>query len=323
MRIGRRKMRGYGCYYHLYNRVCGFKSYMPFGNEEKEYAFNLIHDLSRYFLLEIISVCWMGNHCHIVLYAPGEGPDLATTAKRHNSYYAERGDQLDPVSHQERLTMIAKRMVDISFFMAQVQQRMALMVNQDGERRGSLWADRFKSTILDGERALWTCVKYLELNPVRAGLVEHPGAYRFSSWGRYCGSGTHPFARHFIEHLRRCLGEVAATWSAAEIYAEFRGELARSMAADTGMDGDAARVAKVVARIGENQADLAEWRMRYWISGGIIGSERFVRAMAAHFAGKAAFGSHRLCNARDGTREYFILNTPRLREHNYSKLQSR
>jgi hypothetical protein len=61
MRVARRKMRGYGCYYHLYNRVTGMKSYMPFGNEEKEYAFNLINDLSRYFLLEIISVCWMGE----------------------------------------------------------------------------------------------------------------------------------------------------------------------------------------------------------------------------------------------------------------------
>ena len=74
MRVARRKMRGFGCYYHLYNRVTGMKSYLPFGNEEKEYAFNLITDLSRYFLLDIISVCWMGNHCHIVLYAPGEPP---------------------------------------------------------------------------------------------------------------------------------------------------------------------------------------------------------------------------------------------------------
>jgi putative transposase len=315
MRIGRRKMRGYGCYYHLYNRVCGFKSYMPFGNEEKEYAFNLLQDLSRYFLLEIISVCWMGNHCHIVLYAPGEAPDLVTTAKRHNSYYAERGDQLDPVSHAVRLTTIAKRMVDISFFMAQVQQRLAFMVNLDGERRGGLWADRFKSTILEGERALWTCVKYLELNPVRAGLVTQPEAYRFSSWGRYCGSGMHPFGRHFVEHLRRCLGEVASRWSAAEIYAEFRGELARSMAADQGQDGDAARDAKAAARVGPTAAELAAWRMRYWVAGGIIGSERFVRAIEAHFAGGDGIAGQRLCHARDGTRDFYVLTTPRLRDN--------
>jgi putative transposase len=311
MRVARRKMRGYGCYYHLYNRVTGMKSYLPFGNEEKEYAFNLINDLSRYFLLDIISICWMGNHCHIVLYAPAEVPDLATAAKRHNTYYAERGDQLDPVSHAAKLTVIAQRMVDISFFMSQVQQRMTLLVNQSVGRQGVLWSSRFKSTILDGERALWTCVKYLELNPVRAHLVDDPATYRFSTWGRYCGSGTHPFARNFVNHLRNCLGEVAVHWSAAEIYAEFRGELARSMAADAGHDGDTAMVAKADAKVSPSAAELAAMRMRYWISGGIIGSERFVREVAARLALTPPDPDRKLGHIREGDRDLYILARPR------------
>ena len=313
MRVGRRKMRGYGCYYHLYNRVNGFKSYRPFGNEEKEYAFNLIHDLSRYFLLEIISVCWMGNHCHIVLFAPGEAPDLEIVAKRHNDYYAERGDRLSPVSHAEHLTTIGKRMIDISFFMSQVQQRMSLMVNQNSERHGPLWDGRFKSTILDGERALWTCVKYLELNPVRAQLVDDPGTYRFSTWGRYCSSGTHPFGRNFVEHLRSCLGEVASRWSAAEVYAEFRGELARSMAADAGHDGDSAVAAKAAAKAGPGVTAMAELRMRYWIGGAIIGSERFVREVASHFASVEKVADMKLGHLRDGPTQLFTFATPRTR----------
>ena len=312
MRVGRRKMRGMGCYYHLYNRVCGMKSYMPFGNAEKVYACNLVQDLSRYFMLEIISFCWMGNHCHIVLYAPGEAPDLETAAKRHNAYYAERGDLLNPLSHTARLAIIAKRMVDISFFMAQVQQRMALMVNQDGERRGALWGSRFKSTILDGERALWTCVKYLELNPVRASLVDHPEAYRFSSWGRYCGSGSHPFARNFITHMRNCLSEVAAHWSASEIYAEFRGELARSMAADAGGSGEVAVASKRAARIAPTPAARAELTMRYWIAGSIIGSERFVRGMAIHLA-ISDNASKKLGQLVNGQGDLFSIAIPRQR----------
>jgi putative transposase len=311
MRVARRKMRGFGCYYHLYNRVNGYKSDLPFGNEEKEYAFNLIHDLSRYFLLEIISVCWMSNHCHIVLFAPGQAPDLETAAKRHNDYYAERGDRLDAVSHAERLRVIAQRMVDISFFMSQVQQRMALIVNRDKERHGPLWDGRFKSTILDGERALWTCVKYLELNPLRANLVPDPGTYRFSSWGRYCSSGTHPFGRNFIEHMRCCLGEVAARWSAAQVYAEFRGELARSISADAGLDGDDARLAKEVAKAAPVQAVLAERGMRCWIVGGIIGSERFVREVAAHFTARERAWQKRLARSRDGTTELYAFSAPR------------
>jgi REP element-mobilizing transposase RayT len=304
-------MRGYGCYYHLYNRVCGHKSYLPFGNEEKAYAFNLVQDLARYFLLEIISVCWMGNHCHIVLYAPGELPDLATAAKRHNAYYAERGDRLDPVSHAASLSVIAKRMVDISFFMSQVQQRMSLMVNQGHERHGALWASRFKSTILDGERALWTCVKYLELNPVRAHLVDDPANYSFSTWGRYCRSGTHPFAHHFVEHLRNCLGEVASRWSAREIYAEFRGELARSMAADAGNDGDRAGEAKATAKLEPAAQDLAGLRMRYWISGIIIGSERFVREAATRLAEGGSGSARKYGQLRDGPHEFCAFVRPR------------
>jgi REP element-mobilizing transposase RayT len=313
MRIARRKMRGYGCYYHLYNRVCGLKSYLPFGEHEKEYAFNLIHDLSRYFLLEIISVCWMGNHCHIVLYAPGEPPDLKAAAERHNAYYAKRGDQLSPISHASRLAIIAQRMVDISFFMSQVQQRMALLINQSGEHRGALWGSRFKSSILDGERALWTCVKYLELNPIRAGLVDDPAAYRFTSWGRYCSSGSHPFARHFVTHMRACLGEVAVRWSAAEVYAEFRGELARSMADDAGLDGDAAAAAKVVAMQSPNALAVAEMRMHYWIRGGIIGSEAFVREVAARFAAAEQVTAKKLGHLRDGPCEICSYAVPRVR----------
>jgi putative transposase len=311
MRVARRKMRGYGCYYHLYNRVTGMKSYLPFGNEEKEYAFNLINDLSRYFLLEIISVCWMGNHCHIVLYAPGEAPDLATAAKRHNAYYAKRGDQLDPVSHAPQLTIIAQRMVDISFFMSQVQQRMTLLVNHSVGRQGVLWSSRFKSTILDGERALWTCVKYLELNAVRAHLVDDPATYRFSTWGRFCGSGTHPFARNFVTHLRHCLGEVAVHWSAAEIYAEFRGELVRSMAEDAGHDSDAVLAAKSEAKLAPSAAELAALRMRYWIAGGIIGSERFVREAAARLSLTPSDPDRKLSQIRDGTSDLYLLARPR------------
>ena len=174
-----------------------------------------------------------------------------------------------------------------------------------------LWSSRFKSTILDGERALWTCVKYLELNPVRAHLVDDPAAYHFSTWGRYCGSGTHPFARNFVTHLRNCLGEVAVHWSAAEIYTEFRGELARSMAEDAGHDGDSAQVAKSEAKLAPSAAELAALRMRYWIAGGIIGSERFVREASARLALPPPDPDRKFCQFRDGTADLYLLTRPR------------
>lgn len=48
-------------------------------------------------------------------------------------------------------------------------------------RTGTLWEGRFKAALVDNERYLLTCYRYIELNPVRAGMVVHPGEYRWSS----------------------------------------------------------------------------------------------------------------------------------------------
>lgn len=49
-------------------------------------------------------------------------------------------------------------------------------------RTGSLWEGRYKSTLVDTEQYLLTCCRYIELNPVRAGMVEHPSEYPWSSY---------------------------------------------------------------------------------------------------------------------------------------------
>ena len=50
------------------------------------------------------------------------------------------------------------------------------------QRTGTLWEGRYKSTLIDAEDYLLTCYRYIELNPVRAGMVEHPCDYRWSSY---------------------------------------------------------------------------------------------------------------------------------------------
>ena len=54
--------------------------------------------------------------------------------------------------------------------------------NKLHKRSGSLWEGRFRSCIVQCERYLLTCYGYIELNPVRAGLVRHPGEYGWSSY---------------------------------------------------------------------------------------------------------------------------------------------
>ena len=123
-----------------------------------------------------------------------------------NAYYGKNRIPMDPKLDPEKCRKISEQLKDISFFMRQIHQKFIYYINRVHKRRGTLWADRFKSTILDGEQALWNCVKYIELNAVPAKLVEDSADYRFCTWGSFCGSGRHIFSDNFVRHMRRSLG---------------------------------------------------------------------------------------------------------------------
>ena len=54
--------------------------------------------------------------------------------------------------------------------------------NYTYRRTGTLWEGRYRATVIDSERYLLTCMRYVELNPVRAGMVAHPVNYSWSSF---------------------------------------------------------------------------------------------------------------------------------------------
>lgn len=56
-------------------------------------------------------------------------------------------------------------------------------INQTYQRSGTLWQGRYKSTLVDEDRYFLTVSRYIELNPVRAGMVDHPADYPWSSYG--------------------------------------------------------------------------------------------------------------------------------------------
>jgi len=71
--------------------------------------------------------------------------------------------------------------------MQAVGRRYVRYFNQRQGRTGTLWEGRYKSTLIQAERYLLACMVYIDLNPVRAGLVRDPADYPWSSHGHYVG----------------------------------------------------------------------------------------------------------------------------------------
>ena len=69
----------------------------------------------------------------------------------------------------------------IGRMMQSVGRRYVQVYNRSQGRTGTLWEDRYRATVIETERYLFACYRYIELNPVRAGLAPQPGDYRWSS----------------------------------------------------------------------------------------------------------------------------------------------
>lgn len=70
---------------------------------------------------------------------------------------------------------------DVGGMMKALGQRYVQHVNRVYARSGTLWEGRYRSCLVQHDLYLLSCMRYIELNPVRAGMVDHPGAYRWSS----------------------------------------------------------------------------------------------------------------------------------------------
>ena len=73
--------------------------------------------------------------------------------------------------------------------------RYAQYINSTYRRTGSLWEGRYRSTVIDPDEYLLSCMAYIELNPVRAGLVAHPFEYAWSSYHSNAGGRADPLVK--------------------------------------------------------------------------------------------------------------------------------
>ncbi|ABE48747.1 transposase [Methylobacillus flagellatus] len=87
----------------------------------------------------------------------------------------------------------------ISGMMKALGQRYVQYINRTYTRSGTLWEGRYKSCPTQAETYLLTCQRYIELNPVRANMVEHPADYRWSSYRTNAqGESSHLVSSHAV-----------------------------------------------------------------------------------------------------------------------------
>ena len=179
--------------FHIISRVAGGE--LLFTENDKEFFLRLLERLATGFFVEIHAFCIMSNHFHIL--ATGLEKEARQASKkellrRYRLIYGKNAEppagtydssyQLIPDADggEERLR---RRLGSISRFVQELKQSFSRWYNKRYERYGYLWGDRFKGVIVSKGEAQLACSAYIDLNPVRAGIVQKPEDYRWSSLG--------------------------------------------------------------------------------------------------------------------------------------------
>ena len=319
--------------YHIVSRVVDRR--FVFAERECE-AFRMFMRMYENFSgCRVLSYCVMSNHFHLLLEVPpmvegGLSDELLL--QRLSALYSEAtvaevaaelaearklGHDGEGVRVAEIHTRFTYRMHDLSEFMKGLLIRFTRWFNREHSRKGTLWEERFKSVIVENGVAARTMAAYIDLNPVRAGMVNDPADYRWSSYGEAVGGGKRGNGKKAREGLVRAylcdqgVGFDAEKWQdVARLYR-------RLMGLALGRKAGAAQVAGAGNREGQSTMNTAELlastdngtvlkdlgmakmlhcRVRYFTDGAVIGSKEFVNEAFAN--ARDRFGSKRKDGAR-------------------------
>ena len=144
--------------------------------------------------VRIVTYCIVSNHFHILVEVPQRPVQLppgevlfGLLERGYSKGFAQNVRQrLELLPEDERQALresFFARMWDVSTFMKLLKQRFTQWFNKQQGRKGTLWEERFKSVRVDGAgEALAMMAAYIDLNPVRAGLVDDPKDYRWCGY---------------------------------------------------------------------------------------------------------------------------------------------
>lgn len=189
-------------YYHIISRcvrrafLCGQDKFSSRDySHRRQWIEDKLFALGQVFAIDIAAYAIMNNHYHLVLRIDVETAHAWSMqdvfeqyAKLHScaplvEHYRD-GHTLTPAQllivgefAQEYRT----RLSSISWFMKLLNQHIAVKANREDHCTGKFWESRFKSQALLDSAALLTCMAYVDLNPIRAGIAKTPETSEFTS----------------------------------------------------------------------------------------------------------------------------------------------
>jgi REP element-mobilizing transposase RayT len=262
-----------------------------FDSREKEVLRKMLHQVADFSGVEVLTFCLMNNHFHLLVRVPpAEGVSDEELLRRYRVLYPK------PTTYETALievitkelmaggsdaeairARLLARMGDVSAFMKTLKQRFSTWFNKTHDRFGPLWSDRFKSVLVEGKgNVLQTMAAYIDLNPVRAGIVQDPKDYRFCGYAEAVAGRSD--AVRALTFVTSGLYDV----SSVEALKAYRLMLfGKGSASATG--ASCIERAQAVRILEEEQghlptATLLRCRIRYFSEGAILGSREFVAA---------------------------------------------
>jgi REP element-mobilizing transposase RayT len=301
MRMPRIKARkGEDGLYHCMSRIVGGEYLL--GMKEKERFVNKMWQVAEFLEIEVLDYVVMSNHYHQLVRVPGK-VELSDEEllEKVRSYYGEKSSKtadlmwaLSKGGEQAELIRRThlKRMGNVSEFQKILKQGFSTWYNKNHKRCGTLWMERFNSVLVeDSLNARQIIATYIDLNPVRADMVEDPKNYRHCGYAAALGGD---------ERCRRGIMDIMGIddWQKAaavyRVYLVERGQFRRE-----GKSGAISRTL-LLETLEKNgslpRSELMYLRVRYLTDGLVLGSELFVEEVFERFRGH--FGEKRKTGAR-------------------------
>jgi REP element-mobilizing transposase RayT len=279
-------------------------------DSEKERFIKTMRLVEAFSGVTIIDYSILNNHFHLVLEVlEGEPvPEDVVISRVKLLYGNQYGENLAQQVQADRasgndaaaellLKRYSCRMNNLSVFMKELLQRFTQSYNSRHNRKGTLWEQRFTSVLVEGRgHALAMMAAYVDLNAVRAGLVDDPKDYRYCGYAEALAGGK--LARAGLRKVLESLGQSAVTGWGGDIYRKFVFMQGITHAKQgTSSEGFRRRAEEVLAKDGKlSAAELVHCRVRYFSDGVAFGSKEFVEQVFGRY--RDHFGKKRKSGAR-------------------------